>query len=593
MLKVIKRPKKRMRAWLRLMRARRGNVAITFAFTLIPLLALVGAAVDFSRANSVRTSLQLAVDSTALMLSKKAASATSDEMQGLVETYFAGLFKRSDATNIKVSAIYSATTGSQVVVSGSADMDTEFMRMIGYKTISLSATSTVKWGASRLRVALVLDTTGSMASDGKIAALITATKKLLDQLQSAASVDGDVYVSIIPFAKDVRIENNYDATWDDWIYWDNQAKTDQNSWDATHGKCNTSGSILLRSNCVSACSLSNYTTQSTCTAAGTCTISGNSSQSACTNAGTCSISGKNSQSTCTNAGTCSISGYSTKSACNSAGVCSLSQQTTQSKCNQKGGIWTFGVWTAGVWTAGVWTPGVWTVGVWTPDLLSRKSWSGCTTDRGPLPPVKPPSGGNAYDQTLRPPSLSDDTSRYPPEDKVTCPPAMMALSYKWSAMKTLVDGLGTNGSTNQPIGLVWGWLSLVGGGPFTAPPKDAAYQYVDAIILLSDGLNTQNRWDGNGSSTSTAVDARMRDSSGNGTCANINAANINLYTIQVNTGGDPTSTLLRNCAGTAPTETVARRFPDPSKFSLLTSADQIITTFDKIGTELTKLRIAR
>ena len=75
-------------------------------------------------------------------------------------------------------------------------------------------------------MALVLDTTGSMASDGKIGALITATKKLLGQLQSAASVDGDVYVSIIPFAKDVRIENNYDSTWDDWIYWDNQAKSD-------------------------------------------------------------------------------------------------------------------------------------------------------------------------------------------------------------------------------------------------------------------------------------------------------------------------------------------------------------------------------
>ncbi len=270
------------------------------------------------------------------------------------------------------------------------------MSILGFKTINLTATSTAKWGASRLRVALVLDTTGSMASDGKIAALITATKNLLGQLQSAASVDGDVYVSIIPFAKDVRIENNYDATWDDWIYWDNQAKSDPNSWDATHGKCNTSGSILLRSNCVSACSLSNYTTQSTCTAAGTCSISGNSTQSTCTNAGTCSISGKTSQSTCTSAGTCSISGYSSKSACNSAGVCSLSQWTTQSKCSQKGGTWTFGVWTAGVWTAGVWTPGVWTVGVWTPDLLSRKSWSGCTTDRGPLPPTKPPSGGNAY-----------------------------------------------------------------------------------------------------------------------------------------------------------------------------------------------------
>ena len=582
-----------MRAWFRFVRARRGNVALTFVFSLIPILALVGAAVDYTRANSVRTSLQLAVDSTALMLSKNATALTSDQVQTSAQSYFAALFKRPDATNTKITASYSTTAGSQIVISASADMDNEFMGILGLKTVNLTATSTAKWGASRLRVALVLDTTGSMASDGKIGALITATKKLVTQLQSAASVDGDVYVSILPFAKDVRIENNYDATWDNWIYWDDKAKSDPNSWDATHGKCNTSGSILTRSNCASACSLSNFTTQSTCTAAGTCSVSGNSTQSSCTNAGTCSISGKNSQSNCTSAGTCSISGSSSKSACNSAGVCSLSQWTTQSKCSQKGGIWTFGVWTAGVWTAGVWTPGVWTVGVWTPDLLSRKSWSGCTTDRGPLPPVKPASGGNAYDQTLKPESLSDDSSRFPPDDKVTCPPAMMELSYNWSAMKSLVDGLGTNGSTNQPIGLVWGWQSLVGGGPFTAPAKTAGFQYVDAIILLSDGLNTQNRWDGDGSHTSIAVDARMRDSSGNGTCANINAANINLYTIQVNTGGDPTSTLLKNCAGTAPTDTIARKFPDPNKFSLLTSADQIITTFDKIGTELTKLRIAQ
>jgi len=170
---------------------------------------------------------------------------------------------------------------------------------------------------------------------------------------------------------------------------------------------------------------------------------------------------------------------------------------------------------------------------------------------------------------------------------------MMELNYDWPAMNDLVDGLTANGSTNQPIGLVWGWQSLVGGGPFTAPLKTSGYDYTDVIILLSDGLNTQNRWDGDGSHTSTAVDARMRDSSGTGTCANINAHDINLYTIQVNTGGDPTSTLLKNCAGTAPTETVARKFPDPNKFFLLTTADQIITTFDKIGTELTKLRIAQ
>ena len=73
----------------------------------------------------------------------------------------------------------------------------------------------------------------------------------------------------------------------------------------------------------------------------------------------------------------------------------------------------------------------------------------------------------------------------------------------------------------------------------------------------------------------------MYDSSGNGTCANIKAAGVTLYTIQVNTGGDPTSTLLKNCASSS------------DKFFLLTSANQIVTTFNAIGTNLTKLRIAQ
>jgi hypothetical protein len=148
-------------------------------------------------------------------------------------------------------------------------------------------------------------------------------------------------------------------------------------------------------------------------------------------------------------------------------------------------------------------------------------------------------------------------------------------------MKTQVDNLYPLGATNQPIGLVWGWQSLVGGGPLTAPPKDSNYTYTEVIILLSDGLNTLNRWNGNGSATNTSVDNRMYDSTGAGTCANIKAAGITVYTIQVNTDGDPTSTLLRNCAS------------DPAKFSMLTSATQIVTTFNKIGTALTSLRVAK
>jgi len=98
---------------------------------------------------------------------------------------------------------------------------------------------------------------------------------------------------------------------------------------------------------------------------------------------------------------------------------------------------------------------------------------------------------------------------------------------------------------------------------------------------MSDGLNTWDRWYGNGSSTNTSVDYRMVDTTGKGTCANIKAANITIYTIQVNTGGDATSTLLKNCASSS------------DKFFLLTSASQIVTAFNQIGTNLSQLRVAK
>jgi hypothetical protein len=189
-----------------------------------------------------------------------------------------------------------------------------------------------------------------------------------------------------------------------------------------------------------------------------------------------------------------------------------------------------------------------------------------------------PDAGN-YDTNVVAPTAVTATL-FPAEQYSYCPQAAMGLNYNWSAMTTEVNNMAPNGSTNQPIGLVWGWQSLAGGGPFTAPALDPNYQYEQVIILLTDGLNTQDRWYGDGFNTSTQVDYRMYDQNGNGTCANIKAAGITIYTIQVDTCGDPTSTLLQNCAS------------DPSKFFLLTTANEIVTTFNSIGTALTQLYIS-
>ena len=121
--------------------AREGNVAIIFALALIPMLAFVGAAIDYSRANSLKAAIQSALDSTALMISKKAATVSATQLQTDAQTYFSALFTRPEAKNIKITASYSTSGGSSLLVRASTDMDTEFVGTIGIKTITVSADS--------------------------------------------------------------------------------------------------------------------------------------------------------------------------------------------------------------------------------------------------------------------------------------------------------------------------------------------------------------------------------------------------------------------------------------------------------------------
>ena len=546
-------------------KSNRANVALTFGVAVIPVIGFIGAAVDYSRANSVKASLQAALDSTSLMISREVGSLSHDQLHDKSLAYFQALFTRPEATNVNITKWdYDSTNGYKVDLEVSADVPTTFIGILhlaglnSVDTINVKGSSTAKWGNSRLRVALVLDNTGSMADAGKIDALKTATKNLLSQLQGAVKVDGDVYVSIVPFVKDVKIDpSDYlPASWDAWLRWDDGVTTADNFWDALNGTCSFGGKTK-RSTCLAqaSCSLSAYTTQATCQAAGTCSISGQSTQSGCTSAGVCSNPGQTTQNSCVN-----------------QNACTKSKWTTQSNCTSHSGIWGFGTWKLGVWTAGVWNPPVWT------HKDHAANWNGCLKDRGS---TTAPGTNADYDQKADQPDSTIPASLFPPEQYSSCPQPIMGLNSNWTAMNTAVDAMTPAGNTNQPIGLIWGWHTLAGVGPFSVPAFDSNYIYQQVIILLSDGLNTQDRW----YTDQTSIDKRMYDSTtGLGTCANIKAAGIVIYTIQVNTGGDPTSTLLQGCASNTSGTT--------DHFYLLTTADQIIDTFKEIGTNLTKLRIA-
>ena len=161
-------------------------------------------------------------------------------MQSFATNYFKANFTNQDAQNVSLTPSYSAT-GPTVTVNGSATVPMAFLGLIGLPSLGISASSVTIWGQARLRVALVLDNTGSMADSGKMTALKTATHNLLTQLQNVDTQTGDVYVSLIPFVKDVNAgASNYNQNW---VRWD--------LWNAANGSC-SSLRYSTQSSCLSA-----------------------------------------------------------------------------------------------------------------------------------------------------------------------------------------------------------------------------------------------------------------------------------------------------------------------------------------------------
>jgi Flp pilus assembly protein TadG len=418
-----------------------GNIAVLFGILAVPILSFVGAAIDYTRANTARTAMQAALDSVSTMLAKDLSDGTitAAQINTKAQAYFTALYTNKDAKAVTVSATYTANTsqGSTIVVNGSGNVTTDFMKVAGFPQIGFDSSSTAAWGNVRMRVALALDVTGSMADDGKMTAMKPAAKALIDQLGALAKNTGDVYISVIPFAKDVNVgASNYTQSWIEWSEWDQDNRS----------------------------------------------------------------------------------------------------------CNGWG------------WGANC-----------TPD--NHNTWNGCVTDRD-----------QDYDTKNTTPTADYHTKFYA-EQYNACPAQLAPLTTDFASLKTKIDSLVPNGGTNQPIGIAWGWQSLTQGAPLNAPAEDPNYTYKRALIVMSDGLNTQDRWPayGNGQTQyNSSIDNRQKIQ-----CDNIKAAGIVIYTMHVNTNGDPTSAVLQYCASGA------------DKFTTVTSASQIMTAFTAIGTSLSKLRVAK
>jgi Flp pilus assembly protein TadG len=207
----------------RFFRNRDGGVAPFLAIAAIPLMGITGAALDYTRASSARTAMQSALDATALNLSKTAQGLDAAQIQSQAEQVFNALFTRPEVDNVSIQTEFSSPQQGNFVlkITGNATISTQLIKLLGHSQFGFSANSEVLWGIKKLNLALALDNTGSMASDGKMSALKTAAHNLIDTLKGAEKEPGDIKVSIVPFAVDVNAgTGNVAASWIDWSDWE-------------------------------------------------------------------------------------------------------------------------------------------------------------------------------------------------------------------------------------------------------------------------------------------------------------------------------------------------------------------------------------
>lgn len=186
----------------------RGATAMIFGLALLPLMAAAGAAVDYSRAANVRTSLQKAVDAAALSLARDANALRERDLEQRGRDFFAANFVTGMDAAIEPVSV--RREGKTIRVAAKGAVDNAIMPVLGFERTAISAEAVVGWGTGKIELALVLDNTGSMRDPlgrgkTKITELKKAMNDLVDKAEAASREPGDIKIAIIPFDTKVNV----------------------------------------------------------------------------------------------------------------------------------------------------------------------------------------------------------------------------------------------------------------------------------------------------------------------------------------------------------------------------------------------------
>ena len=215
----------------RFFKHRSGSVMPMLALSFVPIMAAVAGAVDYSHASWVKSSLQDAVDATALMLAKNATNQTPAQLQTSATSFFLRQLhphrRAEPAGHRNLQPVADRRFHCQCHRHGHGqDQFHERARHLAIADFDREHRELEQRQAARRAGARQHRLDGRRQQDRR--AQDRDPQSARPSCKSAAQQNGDVYVSIIPFVQG-RQRRRRATTTQAWIDW-----TD---WDANNGTC--------------------------------------------------------------------------------------------------------------------------------------------------------------------------------------------------------------------------------------------------------------------------------------------------------------------------------------------------------------------
>lgn len=196
-----------------LLRDERGNILPMAASGVLVMAALIGGAVDMSRAYQTQSRLQSACDAGVLAGRRAVTNNGFDQVAlSQAQNYFNMNFdEQLQGTDNTVLDIQTDTSGNAISATASTQMPMLLMQIFGRQTMDLTVNCSSTMGVGNSDVTMVLDVTGSMgsslASGGtRLSALKTAVKNFYSTVDLATQgSNARIRYAFVPFSTTVNV----------------------------------------------------------------------------------------------------------------------------------------------------------------------------------------------------------------------------------------------------------------------------------------------------------------------------------------------------------------------------------------------------